>query len=138
MLPGPHPAFEAHFADPLYRDEANPLAPFGSDEGFDTLYGWVERSEEVGRCTTVRWLVAAGDAPDALDLPETNGPEVDSYLIAAGFTLLYLTGRIDSEGKQIVLDALHRTYAYYAEDNPREPAVMARDLTAYRATDCPR
>jgi hypothetical protein len=34
-----HPEFAAHFRDPIYDDEANDLAPFGNDEGWDLLVG---------------------------------------------------------------------------------------------------
>ncbi len=137
-FPKPHKAFAAHFRDPLYHDEGAEFAPFGSDEGNDTLYGWLDRRAELTRCTTVRWMIAADDPAGALEDPDHNGPDVDGFIIGAGFALLLLTGHIDTEGKQLVLDALHRTYSYYADSNPREPAVMIRDLESFRATDCVR
>lgn len=78
------------------------------------------------------------DQAGALDDPESNGPDVDGFIIGAGFALILLTGHIDSEGKRLVLDALQRTYSYYADQLPREPAVMIRDLERFPATDCTR
>lgn len=135
-FPKPHRKFASHFTDPLYHDEAEEFAPFGSDEGADTLAIWDSRRAELTRCTTVRWMIANDDEAGALDDPEKNGPDVDGFIIGAGFALILLTGHIDSEGKQLVLDALHRTYSYYAEFKPRETAVMIRDLERFRATDC--
>lgn len=53
-----HPAFAAHFADPLYDDPANDFAPFGNDEGWDLLAGWSERTDELGPTSTVLDLLA--------------------------------------------------------------------------------
>jgi hypothetical protein len=135
-FPKPHKKFAAHFTDPLHHDEGAEFAPFGSDEGSDTLYGWLDRLAELTTCTTVRWMITAADPGGALDDAEHNGPDVDGFIIGAGFALLLLTGHIDTEGKQLVLAALHRTYSYYADANPREPAVMIRDLARFPATDC--
>ena len=135
-FPKPHPRFAARFTDPLYFDEGEEFAPFGSDEGSDTLAYWAERRGELGKCTTLRWMFAQDDEAGALDDPSQNGPDVDGFVIGAGFALILFTGHVDTEGKQLMLDALHRTYSYYAEHDPREPAVMIRDLSRFEATDC--
>ncbi|WP_375425928.1 hypothetical protein [uncultured Friedmanniella sp.] len=135
-FPKPSAPFAAHFTDPLYHDEGEELAPFGSDEGSDTLYGWVDRRHELNRCTTLRWMIEQDDPAGALDDPADNGPDVDGFVVGAGFALILLTGHIDTEGKQLTLDALHRTYSFYADSRPREPAVMIRDLESFPATDC--
>jgi uncharacterized protein YfeS len=134
--PTPHRTFATTFTDPLYQEQANEFAPFGSDEGSDTLAAWSERRSELDTCTTVRWLIETDDQAGALENPEENGPDVDGFVIGAGFGLIYLTGHIDSEGKQLTLDALRRTYSYYASDNPREQPVMIRDLEAFTPSDC--
>lgn len=135
-FPKPNQEFAVHFADPLYYDEGEELAPFGSDEGSDTLWIWTARRSELTTCTTLRWMIEQDDVAGALDDPSNNGPDVDGFIIGAGFTLLLFTGHIDTEGKELVLDALHRTYSYYADMEPREPAVMLRDLQRFSATDC--
>jgi uncharacterized protein YfeS len=136
-FPKPHQKFAAHFTDPLYYDEAEEFSPFGSDEGWDTMATWSERRGELDRCATVRWLIENNDQAGALERPEANGPDVDGFVIGAGFALIYLTGQIDAEGKSLTLDALHRTYSYYSKRNPREQPVMIRDLEAFPTTACP-
>ena len=57
-LPEAAPAFAAHFSNPVYDDPAGEFAPFGSDEGFDMLYEWAERRDELVRFVDeadVRW-----------------------------------------------------------------------------------
>ena len=137
-FPTPRRAFAKHFTDPLYYDQAEEFAPFGSDEGFDTLSHWVDRRADLDSCSTLRWMFAQDDEAGALDDPENNGPDVDGFIIGAGFALLLLTGHIDTEGKRLVLGALHRTYSFYARSSPREPAVMIRDLESFPASDCTR
>ena len=135
-FPTPHPDFARHFRDPLYHDGGEELAPFGSDEGSDTLWTWRQHRAELSRCTTVRWMIEQDDVAGALDHPASNGPDVDGFVIGTAFALLLFTGHIDAEGKRLVLDALHRTYSYYARHEPREPAVMIRDLERFPATGC--
>lgn len=135
-FPTPHKNFAKHFTDPLYFDQAEEFAPFGSDEGSDTLWIWTSRRSELTSCTTLRWMVTEEDVAGALDDPATNGPDLDGFIIGAGFALILLTGHIDTEGKRLLLEALHRTYSFYADVEPREPAVMIRDLQRFPATDC--
>jgi uncharacterized protein YfeS len=117
-LPTAHPHFATHFPDPLYYDRAEEMAPFGSDEGSDTLWVWISRRDELQPTAT-----------------EMNGPDVDGFIIGAGFALIYLTGQIDEEGKHLVLDALRRTDSYYGTRGigSTEPTLMIRDLTAFPA-----
>lgn len=137
-FPTRHKIFASHFTDPLYVDQGEEFAPFGSDEGSDTLWYWATRRAELTRCTTLRWMIDRYDPAGALAEPQNNGPDVDGFIIGAGFALILVTGHIDTEGKDLVLDALQRTYSYYADANPREPAVMVRDLERFPATDCLR
>jgi hypothetical protein len=135
-FPKPHKTFAKHFTDPLYHDEGEELVPFGSDEGSDTLWIWTTRRSELTKCMTLRWMIEQDDEAGALDDPGNNGPDVDGFIIGAGFALLLFTGHIDTEGKELLLDALHRTYSFYADMQPREPAVMLRDLQRFPVTDC--
>lgn len=68
-------------------------------------------------------------------------PTNDTFVIAAGFTLILLTGRIDRQGKELVLNALRRTRDDTG-DFDREGAdeddlggleVMIRDLEKFPA-----
>ena len=108
------------------------MSPFGSDEGSDLLYEWVEQRDDLDACSTVEQLYGAPLA-DA----DRNGPDVDGFLIGAGLALIVLTGRIDPDGKQATLAALRRTLSYSADQHPREPALMIRDLDSFPTTKCP-
>ncbi|WP_285104100.1 hypothetical protein [Promicromonospora sp. MEB111] len=103
-----HPAFAAHFRDPIYDDEGDDFAPFGNDEGWDTLVEAAKRVDELDGSTTLvqidpEWFedeaaVAAGLDEDDMDMAD--------FTIGAGFALLRLTGQIDDVGRGLVLRAL--------------------------------
>lgn len=115
-LPEAAPAFAAHFTDPIYDDPADEFAPFGSDEGWDLLYEWAERRDELDSTTTVADLVGESEFADFVAQLDTEegpgipvpGGQVDAatITIGAGFTLLRLTGHIDEAGRQQTLKAL--------------------------------
>lgn len=115
-LPKAAPAFAAHFSDPVYNDAGSEFAPFDTDEGFDLLYEWDERRDELEADTTVADLIEESgfsdifselDTPEGPGIPRPGG-QVDAatITIGAGFTLLRLTGRIDDEGRRQTLMAL--------------------------------
>lgn len=133
-LPQAHPAFDAHFTDPLYEDEADELAPFGSDEGWDLVHGWGGRRAELSASSTVRDLLEddeMGFALDELDAPAEPSPvpepggRVDASVIVvgAGFTLMRLTGQIDDEGRELVLAALRNLADEYPDEATLERQV---------------
>ena len=126
----------ARFPDPLYLDQAEEFAPFGTDEGADTLWVWNMRRPELTKCTTMLWIIKQEDEAGALEDPKSNSPDVDGFIVGAGFALILFTGHIASEGKRLVLDALQRTRSYHTTGKPRELAVMSRDLKRFPATDC--
>lgn len=139
-LPEAAPAFAAHFTDPLYDDPAGEFAPFGSDEGFDLLYEWAERRDELDSHTTVADLVEesgfAGvvnelDTPEGPGIPVPAG-QVDAatITIGAGFTLLRLTGHIDEAGREQTLKALDILIRFY--DSPPELLRQRADLQSWR------
>lgn len=138
-LPEAAPAFTAHFSDPVYDDPAGEFAPFGTDEGFDMLYEWAERQEELGPETTVADLIEESgfaDIVSELDSPEgpgipVPGGQVDAatITIGAGFTLLRLTGRIDEEGRRQTLKALDVLIRRY--DSPQELMRQQADLESW-------
>ena len=134
-LPPPNPASAKHFTDPLYSDLGGEFAPFGTDEGFDMLYDWVDRRSELGPDSTVVQLLAGTGFEGmvaTLDVPEGKhkiplpGGQVDAatIVVGAGFTLLRLTGRIDDAGKQLTLKALDALIAFYG---PEPDLVRQRD-----------
>jgi sulfur carrier protein ThiS len=106
-LPEAAPAFSAHFTDPVYDDPAGEFAPFGSDQGFDMLYEWAERRDEIDEDTTVADLIEQSgfaevvnelDAPERPGIPVPGG-QVDAATITIGaaFTLLRLTAASTSQ-----------------------------------------
>jgi hypothetical protein len=137
-FPAPHPAFAEHFADPMYHDAGDELAPFGSDEGFDLLFTWKEKARDLTACTTVR-SVFEGDDPAAaggIDRTSDDDPAQDGAIVGAGFTLIFFTGHIDPEGKRLVMDAIRREARYYRNGRIREFPVMLRDLESFPASVC--
>ncbi|QGN58737.1 RHS repeat-associated core domain-containing protein [Nostocoides sp. HKS02] len=115
-LPAEHPAFAAHFTDPVYSDVAGEFAPFGTDEGFELLQVWADRREHLSSTTTLAWLLTESGLDDLLGqldadepgmIPEPGGQiDAATFVVAAGFTLLRLTGRIDDPGTTLTLRAL--------------------------------
>lgn len=133
-LPEAHPTFAAHFTDPLYDDQGSEFSPFGTDEGADTFSDLLERRDEIDESTTVRdALTLVGCDPQAL-AAEMSGPEAEAsewgILLGAGFGLLRLTGRIDADGRILVLRALELTQAQYGPDI-EELDLMVADLSAF-------
>ncbi|MGW5237602.1 hypothetical protein ACWEOW_01575 [Monashia sp. NPDC004114] len=153
-----HEAFVAHFTDPIYDDPAEEFAPFGSDEGADILSEWVERADDLDDRSTVRFvlqdwfedsedlqaflhdleLAAEGTSGSSAEGAQTPGPRIPepggdvdgaTIVLGAGFTLLRLTGHIDSEGRRLVLAALRVLESFYGPQ--REFDVMRRDVEAF-------
>ncbi|MFC6006970.1 hypothetical protein [Angustibacter luteus] len=131
QLPKAAPAFTAHFSDPVYEDPAGEFAPFGTDEGSDMLSEWDERREELGPDTTVTDLLEdAGLSDVSADLDNPEDVDAATITVAAGFTLLRLSGRIDDAGKKLTLKALDVLIRYY--DSPSEVLRQRADLKSWR------
>lgn len=81
-LPEAAPAFAAHFTDPVYDDPAGEFAPFGSDEGFDMLYDWAERRDELDSTTTVAYLVEESGSPTSSPNLTAQRGRVYRHLVA--------------------------------------------------------
>lgn len=133
-LPVAHPAFSAHFTDPLYDDQGSEFAPFGTDEGADIFADLLKRRDEIDATTTVREASAlVGWDPEAL-AAEMAGPEAEAsewgVVLGVGFGLARLTGGIDPEGKRLVLRALELTQALYGP-GIEELDLMVADLSSF-------
>jgi uncharacterized protein YfeS len=137
-LPEADPAFSKHFSAKFYVRMRNDYAPFGVPEQADMLRAWDSRRDELGECSTVVEMAAA----DKVNLKkliadgEDGDPDADTVVIAYGFALPYLTGRIDPEGKKELALAIDRLRTFYAENDVREFRVMLSDLKSFPATDC--
>lgn len=146
-LPPAAPEFAAHFTDPIYRDQADEFAPFGSDEGSDMLAEWSDRRAELADTTLAGFLVKLDMLPDedtddgqraihtaadehGIPLP---GGDIDRAVItvSAAFTLLYLTGHIDPEGKQTALAAIDTLQTFY--DHPDQLTRQRTDVQRWNA-----
>lgn len=138
-LPAAAPAFAAHFTDAVYSDPAGEFAPFGTDEGFDMLYEWADRRDELDSNTTVADLVEQSGFSNVVSRLETQegpgipapGGQVDAatITIGAGFTLLRLTGHIDEAGRKKTLKALDVLIDRY--DSPAELLRQRADLQSW-------
>ncbi|GAA1870129.1 hypothetical protein [Myceligenerans crystallogenes] len=110
-----HPVFAAHFRDPIYDDAGDDFAPFGNDAGFDVLHDWIARRDEIDGSTTVadlipQWSNELADLRASADLPVVDLDQIDvdlvDVLIGAGLTLLRLAGRIDDDGRALLVRAI--------------------------------
>jgi hypothetical protein len=138
-LPAEHPSFAAHFTDPVYSDVVGEFAPFGTDEGFELLQSWADRREDLSPTATLAWLLAESGLDDLLGqldadepgmIPEPGGQiDAATFVVAAGFTLLRLTGRIDEDGKSLTLRALDVLITRY--DAPPELLRQRDDLLSW-------
>lgn len=100
--PEPHPDFQAKFTHPVYADPYSEFGIFGSDEAADVFSEWSSRRKDLGPNSTVQQVLSIVQGVSEL------GVEADPWIIGAGYTLLWLTGQIDKDGKTIVLGALAR------------------------------
>lgn len=126
--PTPHPAFAAHFTDPIYDDHALETAPFGSDEGADMLWEWEQRRDELGPTSTIAHAMGTDDAQlDALISRMSGIDHLDQAAIVRGaaFTVLRLTGRISLEDRERVLRSLE--YEIRTTADPHWLPADARD-----------
>jgi hypothetical protein len=76
-------------------------------------------------------VVSAGGVFGSGWLYRDNAGDVDvaTIVLGAGFTLLRLTGQIDTEGRRLVLAALDVLQGFYGPR--REIDLMRRDLMAF-------
>lgn len=117
-----HPAFAAHFRDPIYDDPADDFAPFGNDEGWDLLAEGVQRIDELDSTSTLQqiapeWFEDGTPAPSDLNEDDVD---LNDIVIGAGFTLLRLTGQIREADRALVLRALDVRDLTYGRDPKTE------------------
>jgi uncharacterized protein YfeS len=114
-LPPSHPTFAAHFSDPIYDDTADDSTPFGSDEAADEVFEWMARG--VGPDLTLQAMLieSFGDDTDISNLDFDDEP-LGIIVIALGFLLLRVNGKLEPEGREAVLKALDWYKAYLGPD----------------------
>ena len=133
-LPEAHENFTRHFTAPFYEDVAGEFAPFGSDEGWDTLHDAAEKRAELTSGSTV------ADVLEIVDAPATGGwgesPTAEewyedaTFVAAAAFTLLRLTGQIDETGRVRALEALDILIDFFGDEPELEQ--QKKDLERWR------
>ncbi len=130
-LPDAHPAFRAHFTDPVYDDEGADSGPFGNDEGWDLVMEWGERRDELGPDSTLATVLGNDDVLNVAGPMEgVDGIETAQFVIGAAFTLLRLTGRLAEDDQAVALLAL----GFMIETAAPEPEllVLRDDLVSWR------
>ncbi|MDR1604532.1 MAG: WGR domain-containing protein [Gracilibacteraceae bacterium] len=120
-----HPRFRVHFTDDLYYDCGDEEAPFGSDEGSDTLAHIVEeirKGKALDFAAFPRKLVEeywdmtyrpvadlSREVVEALaQSDEMNLSQSDMVTYAVAFAQIKITGRIDPALKAAALNAMRR------------------------------
>lgn len=129
-LPQPHPTFAAHFDGDLYDDIDDAYAPFGSAEGEELLREWGDRRAELDEGTLLTDLVPAfGDDLGTRIGEDDEVGEIETLVVAAGFTVLRLLGEIDEQDRQYVLRSLAHLEVMYGEQPEFE--TMREDLESF-------
>ena len=132
-LPDAHPAFEAHFTDPVYDDPGADLGPFGNDAGSDLLADWGDRCDELGPESTLATVLKTEDVLNVVGPMEgADGIETAQFVVAAAFTLLRLTGRISEEDRAIALLAVGFLIEQVGPERAAEVVVQRDDLLTWR------
>ena len=120
-----HPKFRKHFTDDFYYDCTDEEAPFGSDEGWDTFYLIVDEVRQNKAFNFIEQLpeIVSYDGSMTYYPPTDLTYEVvekllkedemhltnsDMAVYATAFSQIKITGRIDSELKELALNAMKR------------------------------
>ncbi|RIJ78024.1 hypothetical protein D1871_04380 [Nakamurella silvestris] len=140
-----HPAFKAHFTDPLYLDVAEEESPFGSDNGADALASLTEGFEGKSspdllgfaeNLVTSNWEMQyhpPGEDTD-IDYWAIGGPSTsDQAIIATAFGSIKITGRVPAALKELAVASLERWRELGAFEEVPSPALtrMIEDLRAF-------
>lgn len=135
QLPEAHENFKRHFTALFYEDEACEFAPFGSDEGWDTLHIAAERRTGLTSGSTVTDVLEIVEAPATGEWGESPTAEEwnedATFVAAAAFTLLRLTGQIDETGRVWALEALDILIDYFGDEPELEQ--QKKDLESWRS-----
>ncbi|MDE7194394.1 MAG: WGR domain-containing protein [Oscillospiraceae bacterium] len=147
-----HPVFREYFSDALYYDCIDEEAPFGSDEGSDTLWIMEEQYKSaLDFADFPRRLIEEGwemnyISPDPAHSDEyirENGGDIlmaDQVIIAAAFGQIKMTGESDRELRELAfkaLDSIERiNRLVYQQENSRNIEVMRADLKRFEQQRC--
>ncbi|MCL2378655.1 MAG: WGR domain-containing protein [Defluviitaleaceae bacterium] len=156
-----HPKFREHFSHDLYYDCTDEFAPFGSDEGSDTLdmiSEYVRKNKSFNFTVSPKEQVEidwgsvycppndiSREAVEALlkaDNGESDQCNSDMVTYSTAFAQIKITGRIDAELKQMALNAMKRmdiAFEILGDSVTREflletQTKMIKDLEGFAAT----
>lgn len=133
-LPVAHENFTRHFTAPIYDDQDGEFAPFGTDEGWDILHAAAEKRNDLTTGATVADLLEIVDAGESGGWGESPTAEEwyedATFVAAAAFTLLRITGQIDETGRVQALEALGILINFFG-DEP-ELQLQRKDLERWR------
>ena len=159
-----HPNFVRHFADSIYYDCGDEEAPFGSDEGSDTLYELAQafrKNPDLDTAAFPQKLIcqywgmdylppAAGQTADSIaELcreNETEAYQTDKAIIATAFGSIKILGSLHPELHRLALlaiqrlDLLAQLRGWHTAGTPSETGCqMADDLQRFAADNlkCP-
>jgi uncharacterized protein YfeS len=133
-LPDAHPAFRAHFTDPVYDDQGADAGPFGNDEGWDLVMEWGDRRDELGPDSSLTTVLGVDDLDQvrafAGPMEGIDGLDTAQFIVGAAFTLLRLSGRIRDDDRTLALEALD----FLIDTGGPEPEhlILKADLTSWR------
>jgi uncharacterized protein YfeS len=134
QLPEAHENFTRHFLAPIYEDQDGEFAPFGSDEGWDILHLAAKNRNELTSGVTVADLLEFVDAAESGGWGESPTAEEwyedATFVAAAAFTLLRLTGQIDETGRVRALEALDILIDFFGDQPELEQ--QKKDLERWR------
>ena len=153
-----HPAFRAHFTDELYYDCVDDEAPFGSDEGADTLAfitDVIRKNKALNFASfpkklvedywDMKYIPAENISQEAVEQlvkeDEMNMTQSDMVTYASAFAQIKITGRLDSTLKEAALNSIRRIeitakiMGWNKTGQPSEIAEkMIRDLERFPAS----
>ena len=151
-----HPAFRSHFTEELYYDCGDEEAPFGSDEGSDTLD---QIEEDMRKSKTfdfaafpkklievywdMKYLPPTEISREAVEhlakTDEMNMTQSDMVTYAVAFAQIKITGRITPELKTAALNAMRRVdmtaiiMGWNTRGKPSEvTTIMINDLERFK------
>lgn len=134
MLVRPHPDFERHFKRPVYFAEGD-QTPELSDEAWDLSNVWAVPLRDGPPMTLRGMLEAEHVESDEMDLVLSG--ELDEYegdlldlVMAAGYLILYCTGTLDSEGLDLLENAVASSATADLDDHGLQAALD--ELRSYR------
>lgn len=150
-----HPRFVSHFTDEFYYDCGDEDAPFGSDEGSDTLHIIEEKLRKKRSfdftafpkaLITKEWEMnyipvetLDKDAVKAMAKDyeaETDMQQSDMVTYAAAFAQIKATGRLDAKLKENALLALKRLAVMYNDGELTDTQQkMYNDLSSFEAQE---